>query len=130
MLRTPFCDLLGIEAPIVQAPIWPATAPELVAAVSEAGALGSIGAVNESAADLRARIERVRELTDRPFAVNHVVPRLDQEAFEVTLEAAPAVVSFALGDPGDLLERVRATGAKVFHQVHTVAQASAAWPRR
>jgi len=50
MLRTPFCDLFGIEAPVVQAPIWPATSPELVAAVSEAGGLGSLGAVNTSAA--------------------------------------------------------------------------------
>jgi enoyl-[acyl-carrier protein] reductase II len=123
MLRTSFCELFGIEAPVLQAPIWPATSPELVAAVSEAGGLGSLGAVNSSADEIRARIERIRALTDRPFAVNHVVPRLDEGAFEATLEAAPAAVSFALGDPGGLVERVRAVGAKVFHQVHTVAQA-------
>ncbi len=123
MLRTPFSELFEIEAPILQAAIWPATSPELVAAVSDAGGLGSIGAVNMSADDVRARIERVRELTDRPFAVNHVVPRLNEEAFEVTLEARPAAVSFALGDPGGLVERVRAIGAKAIHQVHTVAQA-------
>jgi enoyl-[acyl-carrier protein] reductase II len=126
LLRTNFCELFEIDAPVLQAPIWPATSPELVAAVSEAGGLGSLGAVNTSADDLRARIARVRELTDRPFAVNHVVPRLDEGAFEVTLEAAPAAVSFALGDPGDLVERAHATGAKVFHQVHTVAQARTA----
>jgi nitronate monooxygenase len=40
MLRTPVCDLLGIEVPIMQAAIWPATAPKLVEAVSEAGSLG------------------------------------------------------------------------------------------
>ena len=123
MLRTRFCELFDIEAPILQAPIWPAASPELVAAVSEAGGLGSIGAVNGSADDVRGQIERVRELTDRPFVVNHVVPRLDEQAFEVTLEARPAAVSFALGDPGGLVERVRAIGAKVIHQVHTVAQA-------
>jgi nitronate monooxygenase/enoyl-[acyl-carrier protein] reductase II len=123
MLRTPICDLFELEAPIVQAPIWPATSPELVAAVCEAGALGSLAAVNESAENLGARIERVRELTDRPFAVNHVVPRLDEAAFEVTLEARPAAVSFALGDPWDLIAAVREAGAKVIHQVHTVAQA-------
>jgi nitronate monooxygenase/enoyl-[acyl-carrier protein] reductase II len=123
MLRTAFCELFEIESPVLQAPIWPATSPELVAAVSEAGGLGSLGAVNSSADDVRARIERIRALTDRPFAVNHVVPRLDEEAFAVTLEARPAAVSFALGDPGDLVERARAAGAKVFHQVHTVAQA-------
>ena len=123
MLRTPFCDLFEIEAPVLQAPAWPATSPELVAAVSQAGALGSLAAVNESADRVHALIERVRELTDRPFVVNHVVPRLDEEAFEVTLEARPAAVSFALGDPAPLVERVRAAGAKVIHQVHTVAQA-------
>jgi hypothetical protein len=49
MLRTPVCQDLGIEVPIMQAAIWPATAPELVAAVSEVGGLGSIACVFESA---------------------------------------------------------------------------------
>ena len=123
VLRTPVCDVLGIEAPIMQAAIWPATAPELVAAVSDAGGLGSIGAVFESAESVRRRIARVRELTSRPFAVNHVVPLLDEATFRVTLEAEPAVVSFALGHPGALVERAHAAGAKVVHQVHTVGQA-------
>ena len=122
-MRTPICDLLDIEVPIMQAAIWPATAPELVAAVSEAGGLGSIGSVFESAESVERQIERVRELTERPFAVNHVVPLLDEDAFEATLEAQPAVVSLALGDPGDLVERAHAAGAKVIHQVHTVGQA-------
>jgi enoyl-[acyl-carrier protein] reductase II len=123
MMRTPVCDLLGIEVPIVQAAIWPATARELVAAVSEAGGLGSIGAVFESAESVQRQIARVREMTRRPFAVNHVVPLLDEEAFEATLEARPAVISLALGDPAGLLERAHAAGAKVVHQVHTVGQA-------
>jgi enoyl-[acyl-carrier protein] reductase II len=123
VLRTPICDLLDIEVPIMQAAIWPATAPELVAAVSEAGGLGSVGSVFESAESVERQIERVRELTERPFAVNHVVPLLDEDAFEATLEARPAVVSLALGDPGDLVERAHAAGAKVIHQVHTVGQA-------
>jgi enoyl-[acyl-carrier protein] reductase II len=123
MLRTPLCELLGIEVPIMQAAVWPATSPELVAAVSEVGGLGSIGSVFESADSVERQIARVRELTDRPFAVNHVVPLLDEEAFEATLEAKPAVVSLALGDPGDLVERAHSAGAKVIHQVHTVTQA-------
>jgi enoyl-[acyl-carrier protein] reductase II len=123
LLRTPVCDVLGIEVPIMQAAIWPATAPELVAAVSDAGGLGSIGSVFEPAESVQGQIARVRELTSRPFAVNHVVPLLDEEAFKVTLEAQPEVISLALGDPGDLVERAHAAGAKVVHQVHTVAQA-------
>jgi nitronate monooxygenase/enoyl-[acyl-carrier protein] reductase II len=65
----------------------------------------------------------VREITTRPFAVNHVVPLLDEAAFQATLEAEPEVVSFALGYPAELVERAHEAGAKVIHQIHTVGQA-------
>jgi enoyl-[acyl-carrier protein] reductase II len=52
-----------------------------------------------------------------------VVPVLHEEAFRATLEENPAAVSFALGYPGNLVERARGAGAKVVHQVHTVGQA-------
>lgn len=123
MLRTSFCELFAIDAPVLQAPIWPATSPELVAAVSEAGGIGSIGTVFEPADRVRALVGRVRELTERPFVVNHVVPALDEDAFTATLEARPAAVSFALGDPGGLVERVHAAGLKAIQQIHTVGQA-------
>jgi enoyl-[acyl-carrier protein] reductase II len=129
LLRTRFCELFEIEVPLVQAAIWPATAPELVAAVSDAGALGSVGALFGSADEVRRQMQRVRELTDRPFVVNHVVPVLDEDAFEATLESPPAAVSFALGDPGGLVERVHSAGARVIHQVHTVSQAREAAAR-
>jgi enoyl-[acyl-carrier protein] reductase II len=123
LLRTPFVERFGIDVPVLQAAIWPATTPELVAAVCGAGGLGSIGAVFEPADEVRRQIRRVRELTDAPFVVNHVVPALDEDAFAATLEAPPAAVSFALGDPGPLVERVHAEGVPVIHQVHTVGQA-------
>ena len=123
MIKTRLCELLDIQAPIIQAAIWPATSPELIAAVGEAGAIGSLGAVFGSADGVAAEIDAVRKLTDRPFIVNHVVPQLDEAAFQATLEAKPAAVSFALGDPGDLVERAHDAGAKVIHQVHTVSQA-------
>jgi hypothetical protein len=123
MIQTRLCALLDIEAPIIQAAIWPATSPALVAAVGEAGAIGSIGAVFGSAEGVTAGIEAVRELTGRPFIVNHVVSQLDHDAFEATLDAKPAVISFALGDPAGLVERAHDVGAKVIHQVHTVRQA-------
>jgi enoyl-[acyl-carrier protein] reductase II len=123
VLRTPFCELFEIDAPILQAAIWPATSPELVAAVSEAGALGTIAGIFGTRESLVEQMARVRELTDRPFVVNHVVPSLDEDAFQATLDARPAAVSFALGHPGPLVERAHAAGAKVIHQVHTVAQA-------
>jgi enoyl-[acyl-carrier protein] reductase II len=123
MLRTRFCELFGVDVPILQAAIWPATSPELVAAVGEAGALGTIGAIFTSADDIRDQVARVRDRTDRPFVVNHVVPALDEDAFQATLDLQPAAVSFALGDPGRLVDRVHDAGAKVIHQVHTVDQA-------
>jgi nitronate monooxygenase/enoyl-[acyl-carrier protein] reductase II len=82
--------------------------------------------VFESAGSIQDQIIRVRDITSRPFAVNHVVPLLDEEAFEATLEAGPAVISFALGEPGDLVGRAHGVGAKVIHQVHTVRQAQQA----
>lgn len=123
MIHTPLCELLEIEVPVIQAPIWPATSPELVAAVGEAGAIGSIGAVFESAESITTAMGRVRELTAKPFIVNFIVPQLDEEAFEATLAAEPPVVSFALGRPNQLVERAHSAGAKVIHQVHTVTQA-------
>jgi len=129
MLRTSFCELFDIDAPVLQAAIWPGTAPELVAAVSEAGGLGSIGAVFGSADQVSGQITRVKELTGRSFVVNHVVPLLDEEAFEATLAARPAGISFALGDPGELVDRAHSAGAKVIHQVHTVTQAREARDR-
>jgi NAD(P)H-dependent flavin oxidoreductase YrpB (nitropropane dioxygenase family) len=99
VLPTPFCELFEIDAPILQAAIWPATSPELVAAVSEAGALGTIAGIFGTRESLVEQMARVRGLTDRPFVVNHVVPSLDEDAFQATLDARPAAVSFALGHP-------------------------------
>jgi NAD(P)H-dependent flavin oxidoreductase YrpB (nitropropane dioxygenase family) len=85
-----------------------------------------LGAVFGSADQLRAEIAAVRDLTERPFIVNHVIPQLDPPAFEATLEERPAAISFALGDPGDLVARAHDVGIKVIHQVHHVDQARAA----
>ena len=75
VLRTALCDFLGIEYPICLAGMggkW--TPPELVAAVSEAGGLGVMGGTGTPVEDLRKRIRRVRELTDKPFGVDLLLP--------------------------------------------------------
>ena len=69
-LRTPLCDLLGIDHPVVQAGMAGAAGPELVAAVSNAGGLGILPGLNVPPERLREQIRRVRTLTDRPFGVN------------------------------------------------------------
>jgi nitronate monooxygenase len=63
-------ELLGVRYPIVQAPMAGSTTAELVAAVSNAGGLGSFGGARTDPEALRGEIRRIRELTERPFAVN------------------------------------------------------------
>lgn len=78
-IRTPLCDRLGIEVPIISAGMGPIAGPELVAAVSNAGGLGVLGCTSMSADEVRAVIRRTRELTDRPFGVDLILPaRIDQ----------------------------------------------------
>jgi nitronate monooxygenase/enoyl-[acyl-carrier protein] reductase II len=125
-LRSPLCDLVGIEVPIIQAGMSIFTSPALAAAVSDAGALGGLGAWNRPADRLRRELAELRDLTERPFAVNHVVPDLDADAFAATLDHAPAVVSFALDDAGDLIRRAHDAGSLVMQQITTVQQAQIA----
>ena len=67
--------ILGIRHPIIQAPMaGGATTPELVAAVSNAGGLGSLGAGYMKPDDIRQAIKRIRTLTDKPFSVNLFIP--------------------------------------------------------
>ena len=139
MIRTALCDLLGIEHPIVQAGMGPFAPAVLAAAVSNAGGLGSIGTFGldpiklvRRADDLDRQFASIGALTDRPFAINFVVPyfeeRVDERMalFARGLGIQPAVVSFALGDPGGLVERVHDAGALVMLQVTTVEHAERA----
>jgi len=107
----------------------PFTGAQLVAAVSSAGGLGSLGASQRPGADLERQLALIRRLTDRPFAVNHLVPTLNQEAFALTLTAKPSIISLALGEPGDLVKRAHDVGILVMQQVHTVKQARQAAER-
>ena len=73
-LRTPICDLFGIDVPIILAGMGGVSMAPLVAAVSNAGGLGVMGAAALSPDDLRAEIRKVRELTSKPFAVDLLAP--------------------------------------------------------
>jgi enoyl-[acyl-carrier protein] reductase II len=126
MLHTPLCDLVGMDVPVVQAGMSIFTSAGLAAAVSNAGGLGSLGVWQRPAEQLRREVDELLDATDRPYALNHVVPTLDPEAFELTLELAPRVVSFALDDAGDLMRRVHDAGSLVMQQVTTVHQAEVA----
>ncbi|MFI6207403.1 NAD(P)H-dependent flavin oxidoreductase [Streptomyces sp. NPDC051041] len=126
MLRTRLCDVLGIEVPVIGAPYGPYEQVDLAAAVCRAGALGSLGTAVRPVADLRRQWARMRELTDRPFAVNHTLRPLDEEAFQATLDERPAAISFHLGVPDDLVERAHDAGVRWIQQVMDVRQAEQA----
>ncbi|AIR99539.1 NAD(P)H-dependent flavin oxidoreductase [Streptomyces glaucescens] len=126
MLRTRLCDVLGIDVPVIGAPYGPYEQVELAAAVCRAGALGSLGTAVRPPADLRRQWARMRELTDRPFAVNHTLRPLDEEAFRATLDERPAAISFHLGVPADLIGRAHDAGIRWIQQVMDVRQAEQA----
>jgi nitronate monooxygenase len=69
-LRTPLCDVLGIEVPVLQSGMGGVAGPELVAAVSQAGGLGILAGLELPPERIRESIRAVRRLTDRPFGVN------------------------------------------------------------
>src|SRR4051812_20935002 len=123
VLRTPVCELLGIDVPIIGAPFGPWDQVELAAAISGAGALGSVGTALRSVPELEAQWRRLRELTDHPFAINHTVRPFDEAAFAATLAFRPAAISFHLGVPADLIARARDAGILWIQQVMSRAQA-------
>src|SRR5262249_40930980 len=86
-------------------------------------ALGSIGSALWSAEKLKSEILRTRALTDCPFAVNHTLRPLNEEAFAATIAAQPRAISLALGYSADLIKRTHDAGGLFRHQVHTVEQA-------
>ena len=122
-LHTAVCKLLRIAIPILQAGMARATTPELVAAVSNAGGLGIIGGLSRTPDELRNEIREVRELTDRPFGVNHVVCRMDRAAVQMTLAQRVPVLSLAWGRATDLTYQAHEAGIKVIHMVSTPEEA-------
>jgi nitronate monooxygenase len=122
-VRTPLCDLLGIEAPIVQAPIGGASVPALAAAVSEAGALGTVALSWTKPEDIAAILDDVRARTSKPFHVNILLEWPPEERLEAALTAGAGIVSLAWGDPGPYVDRVHAAGALVIGTVGTAEEA-------
>ena len=159
---TRLLDLLGLEVPLIQAPMAGAVSSEMVIQVCEAGGLGSLPCAMLTPEQARKELGVVRQRTSRPINLNffcHAPPRADasreagwkerlkpyyselgvdpgvanppavrnpfDESFcDVVVEFAPEVVSFHFGLPEpDLLDRVRATGAKVLSSANSVAEA-------
>ncbi len=122
-MRTPLCDLLGIEAPIVQAPIGGASVAALAAAVSEAGGLGTIALSWTKPESIAAIVVDVRGRTSKPIHANILQEWPPEERLEAVLEAGVRIVSLAWGDPGPYVERVHEAGALLIGTAGTAEEA-------
>ena len=124
MIRTPLCDLLGIEHPILQGGMAWAASAELAAAVSNAGGLGIVGAGNQPPEVVRREVRRAQELTDRPFGAN--VPIFTggvEERLQVFVDEGVQVITFGGGTAGPYLGPLRRAGICVIPVVASVALA-------
>lgn len=124
MIHNPLCDLLGIEKPVFQGGMaWIADA-SLASAVSEAGGLGIIAAMNANADWVRDQIHELRSVTDKPFGVNVMLmsPFADEVAEVVAEEKVPVVVTGA-GNPAKYMKAWREAGIKVVPVVASVGLA-------
>lgn len=123
MLRTKLCDALGIRFPIVQAPIGSASTPELAAAVSEAGGLGTIALSWTSLDDAREKLQAIRSLTNKPFAINLALAWPQSNRLEICLSAGVPIISTFWGDPTPYRSAIRAGGAMHLHTVGSAEEA-------
>ena len=124
MSTNPICEMLGIKYPVIQGGMaWIADA-ELAAAVSNAGGLGLIAAMNSNGEQLREQIKKAKTLTDKTFGVNLMLmsPYID-EAVQVVCEEGIKVVTTGAGNPARYMEQLKAAGVKVICVVASVALA-------
>ena len=128
MLKTRLCDLLGIDHPIMNAPMGSAAGAELAAAVSEAGGFGLIGmGTKDDPVWLREQIHIARELTSRLFGVGFITafPNIG-ELVRVSIEEEVTAISHSFMDVSPYVADAHGAGIKVLAQVQNVAQGVAA----
>ena len=130
MIKTRATEMLGIRHPIVLGGMARATAADLVAAVSNAGGLGTMGATFLAADEIRQFGERIGALTRAPFGINLLIFAAPDGHLDTVLACRPRVVATAWRRPDQELraiaERVHASGAVFMHQADTVEEAKRA----
>lgn len=125
-MKTALCERLGIELPIIQAPMGGAVGPALASAVSNAGGLGMLVPWRADIDTVRRQIRETRALTSRPFGVNLNLEFPQEERMAACLDEGVPVISFFWRDPSSLVPRAKAGGAIVLHTVGSVADAKRA----
>ena len=123
-IRTRVTEMLGIDYPIVQAPMGWIARSQLASAVSKAGALGIIETSSGELDAVRAEIIAMRQLTDKPFGVNIAQAFVrDPAIVEFVVEQGVQFVTTSAGDPTKYTAQLKAAGLTVFHVVPTLAAA-------
>ena len=114
MIKTPICDLLGIEYPIFQGGMAWISDGKLAAAVSNGGGLGIISAMNANAEYLKKQIDLARSLTDKPFGVNiMLMSPFAEEVAQLVAQEKVAVVTTGAGNPSRYMPMWLEAGIKV-----------------
>lgn len=128
MLTTRICTLLGIDFPIINAPMAGTATAALATAVSKTGAFGMIGSgLNPDPSWIKDEIQAVREKTDLPFGVGFISSAQGiEKVIEAALDAKVAAVSHSFVDPTPFIKQAKGSGVKVFSQVQTMADAKKA----
>ncbi len=123
-VRTRVTELLGVDYPIVQAPMGWIARSQLASAVSNAGGLGIIETSSGELDAVRREIEMMRDLTDKPFGVN-IAQAFVRDPAIVDFVVAQGVkfVTTSAGDPTKYTAQLKAAGLTVFHVVPTLAGA-------
>ena len=128
-IRTPICDLLGIEHPVMLAGMGGVSFAGLCAAVSNAGGFGTLGMAGRPMHEIRDEMKKVRDLTDKPFGVDLLaaVPESLERATDIIIEGGASAFISGLGvPPKHLVDRFHAAGLKVMNVSGTVRHAKAA----
>jgi enoyl-[acyl-carrier protein] reductase II len=117
-------EMLGVEYPIVQAPMgWIARA-QLASSVSNAGGMGIIETSSGQLEEVRAEISKMRDLTDKPFGVNIAQAFVrDPGIVDFVVDQGVKFVTTSAGDPNKYCSPLKAAGLTVFHVVPTLAGA-------
>ena len=123
-MKTRITELLNIKYPVFQGGMAWVADGDLAGAVSNAGGLGIIGGGNAPKEVVKANIDKVRTITDKPFGVNIMLlsPFVD-DIVDLVIEEGVKVVTTGAGNPGKYMERFHEAGITVIPVVPSVALA-------
>ncbi|HVY86615.1 MAG TPA: nitronate monooxygenase, partial [Caulobacterales bacterium] len=126
-MKTAITEMFGVRYPILLAGMGRVALPRMVAAVSNAGGLGVLGAGSTPPEQTREYIREIRSLTDKPFGVNTplMIPN-GRENAEVALQEKAAIINYSMGKGDWIAERAHAYGGKVIASVTNVRLALSA----